>query len=228
MAKTSVLIVEDDEHIQQLVEYNLLKEGYDTECVASGEEALKAASARRPDVLLLDLMLPGVDGLRVCRTLKGDPKTAHVPVIMLTAKGEEEDVVAGLEMGADDYITKPFSPRVLLARIKTVLRRQSDRQGGKAENIKIDDLVIDSERHEVLIDGSPVNLTYTEFMILHFLARQPGFVRSRAQIVNAVHGEESAVTDRSVDVQIVSLRKKMGSYGKYIQTVRNVGYKFKD
>ena len=228
MAKTNALIVEDDENIQQLVEYNLLKEGYDTQCVSSGEEALKVATARCPDIQILDLMLPGVDGLRVCRTLKGHSKTAHVPVIMLTAKGEEEDVVAGLEMGADDYVTKPFSPKVLLARVKTVLRRQNDQQSGTPENIEIDELVIDSKRHEVLIDGKPVSLTYTEFMILHFLARQPGFVRSRAQIVNAVHGQESAVTDRSVDVQIVSLRKKMGSYGKYIQTVRNVGYKFKD
>jgi two-component system phosphate regulon response regulator PhoB len=225
--KEQVLVVDDEEDIVELLRYNLIKNGYRVTAVGSGEEGLTAARQAPPDLLLLDLMLPGVDGLDVCRELKGDSKTKAIPIIMLSAKGEEADIVLGLELGADDYLTKPFSPRVLLARIKSVLRRGRTVVPDDAASIKIEDLLIDPLRHEATASGSLIDLTRTEFRILHFLARQPGRVFTRAQIVDAVHGEDYPVTDRSVDVQIVGLRRKLGALGKYIDTVRGVGYRFK-
>ena len=228
MPRESVLVVDDEEDIQELVRYNLAKEGYSVACAGTGEEALKAARSDRPDLIVLDLMLPGVDGLEVCRTLKADSDTAHVPVIMLTAKGEEADIVAGLELGADDYVTKPFSPRILVARVRAVLRKAARAVPGEADTISIGDLLINPGRHEVLAEGKPVELTYTEFAVLHFLARRPGWVFTRYQIIDGVRGEDYAVTDRSVDVQIVGLRKKLGVCGKCIETVRGIGYRFKE
>lgn len=226
MVKENILIVEDEEHIQELIRYNLLKEGYEVECVDSGEECLKFIKSRHPVLILLDLMLPGVDGLEVCRLLKNDSQTQHIPIIMVTAKGEESDIVTGLEQGADDYIIKPFSPRVLIARVKNVLRR------GKVidedSRIQFHDLAIHPGRHEVLVKGRNINLTITEFSILHYLARRPGWVFTRSQIVDEVHGDDYPVTERSVDVQVVGLRKKLGPAGKYIQTVWGVGYRFKE
>jgi two-component system phosphate regulon response regulator PhoB len=171
-------------------------------------------------------MLPEIDGLEVCRRLKADPGLADIPVVMLTAKGEESDIVAGLELGADDYITKPFSPRVLTARVRMVLRRRAQKVPGESDTIKLHNLVIHPGRHEVLVDGEALNLTNTEFRVLQYLARRPGWVFTRYQIVDAVHGEDYAVTERAVDVQIVGLRKKLGEAGKYIETVRGVGYRF--
>jgi two-component system phosphate regulon response regulator PhoB len=228
MAKESILIVEDEEDIRELVAYNLRKEGFQVLAVGSGEEALKAARAKLPNLVVLDLMLPDLDGLEVCRKLRGDPKTRQVPVLMLTAKGEDADVVAGLEIGADDYVVKPFSPRVLLARIRNVLRRKSREAEGEPSPIKVHDLVIDPGRHEVLVKGKPVELTATEFTVLRCLASRPGWVFDRFQIVEAAHGGDCPATDRSVDVQIVGLRRKLGAAGKYIETVRGVGYRFKD
>jgi two-component system, OmpR family, alkaline phosphatase synthesis response regulator PhoP len=228
MSKQTVLVVDDEEDILELVNYNLSREGYQVYLAGTGEDGLKCARAKLPDLVVLDLMLPGVDGLEVCRELKGDPKTGHIPIVMLTAKGEEADVVTGLELGADDYIAKPFSPRVLLARIKTVLRRKPAEAAADGSTLRIDDLVINPGRHEVLVKGKKVDLTFTEFRILYALARRPGWVFTRYQIVDAVRGEDYPVTDRSVDVQIVALRRKLGAYGKYIETVRGVGYRFKD
>lgn len=227
MPKEKILVVDDEEDILELVRYNLAKERYQVTCALSGEIALEKAREERPDLILLDLMLPGLDGLTVCRELKHDPVTSSTPIIMLTAKGEEADIVVGLELGADDYIVKPFSPRVLQARIKAVLRRKEHDEADDA-SIRIHDLSIYPARHEVTLKGVPVTLTTTEFRILHFLARRPGWVFSRDKIINAVRGEDYAVTDRSVDVQIVGLRKKLGSAGECIQTVRGVGYKFKE
>jgi two-component system alkaline phosphatase synthesis response regulator PhoP len=227
MPKENILVVDDEEDILELVRYNLSKEGYQVVCSATGEDALAKAKRKLPDLIILDLMLPGIDGLEVCKLLKNDPKTEYIPIIMLTAKGEEADVVSGLEIGADDYITKPFSPKVLTARVRTVLRRKAHKSD-MAETIKIHELLIDPKRREVLVDGKIVAVTFTEFAILHCLAKRPGIVFSRYQIVDAIRGSDYPVTDRSVDVQIVSLRKKLGSAGKYIQTVRGVGYKFKD
>jgi len=228
MARQRILVVDDEEDVLELVEYNLAKEGYDVARADTGEQALSLARAALPDLILLDLMLPGVDGLDVCRLLKNDDRTAHVPIIMLTAKSEEADVVTGLEMGADDYITKPFSPRVLAARVKTVLRRKRSEPVGEEETLRIRDLVIHPGRREVLAVGAMVDLTYTEFNVLHTLARKPGWVFTRSQIVDAVRGDDYPVTDRSVDVQIVSLRKKLGSCADYLETVRGVGYRLKE
>lgn len=228
MAHESILAVEDDEDILELLKYNLTKEGYQITAVTSGEEGLQLARSTVPDLILLDLMLPEMDGLEVCRRLKIDSKTRHIPIIMLTAKGEETDVVTGLELGADDYITKPFSTRVLLARVRTVLRRRRTAPPGEDALLKIHELVIDPGRHEVLLRGQAVDLTATEFRLLHLLARRPGWVLTRANIVEGLHGNDYPVTDRAVDVKIVALRKKLGSAADYIETVRGVGYRFKE
>lgn len=227
MLHESILVVDDEKDILELVKYNLEKGGYRAAVAATGEEALKLARAKPPDLIVLDLMLPGIDGLDVCRTLKHDDKTAHVPIVMLTARGEEADVVAGLELGADDYVTKPFSPRVLLARIKAVLRRRAVSQPDDAVTVSMHGIVINPGRHEVLVRGKPVELTHTEFLILHLLARRPGWVFTRQQIIDAARGH-TAVTDRSVDVHIVGLRKKIEPCGDYIETIRGVGYRFKE
>ncbi len=228
MAKETILVVDDEEDILELVRYNLAKEGYAVAGVTSGEEALKHVSAAMPHLVILDLMLPGLNGLEVCKTLKANPRTQHIPIVMLTAKGEEADVVTGLELGADDYVTKPFSPRLLTARIRAVLRRKARQAVEETSAIHIHELVIHPGRHEVLVGGKPVDLTFTEFRILHTLARRPGWVFTRFQIVEAVRGEVYPVTDRSVDVHIVGLRRKLGPAGKYIQAVRGIGYRFKE
>lgn len=228
MAKEKILIVEDEEDILELVRFNLHREGYQVTGVASGEKALEAVGKGHPDLILLDLMLPGTDGMEVCRTLKGDGETRDIPVIMLTAKGEESDIVSGLELGADDYITKPFSPKVLIARIRAVFRRRQRSVVTDDATLKIKGLVIHPGRHEVRVGGERLDLTLTEFRLLHLLARRPGWVFTRYQIVDALHGEDYPVTDRSIDVQVVGLRKKLGEAGKYIETVRGVGYRFRD
>jgi two-component system alkaline phosphatase synthesis response regulator PhoP len=228
MANEHILAVEDEEDILELVRYNLAKEGYRVTGVVSGEEALRRARSQPPDLIVLDLMLPGIDGLTVCRELKQDAKTRDLPIIILTAKGEEVDIVAGLELGADDYVTKPFSPRVLLARVRAVLRRRRMEPAAESDSLEIHGMVIHPGRHEVLVQGRPVDLTATEFRLLAFLARRPGWVFTRAQIVQGVQGEDYAVSERAVDVQIVGLRKKLGSAGQYIETVRGVGYRLKD
>ena len=228
MGKEKILVVEDDDDIRELLQYNLSKEGYQITSAVSGEEAIKNAKMLQPDLMILDLMLPGVDGLEVCRRLKRDSRTHHLPMVMLTAKGEEADIVTGLELGADDYITKPFSPRVLLARVRAVLRRKKVEITPASAPLTIHELTIHPGRHEVLVQNSPLDLTATEFRLLHLLARRPGWVFTRTQIVNEVHGEDYPVSERSVDVQIVSLRKKLGPVGKYVETVRGIGYRFKE
>lgn len=228
MAKEHILVVDDEENILELLQYNLAKQGYQVTTVTSGEDALAASKSEPPDLILLDLMLPGVDGLEVCRSLKANPKTAHVPVVMLTARGEEVDIVSGLELGAEDYITKPFSPRVLLARVRNVLRKKSRPSAEEETTVQVHRMVINPGRQEVLIEGETVELTCTEFRLLHLLARRAGWVFTRKQIIDAVRGDDYPVTDRSVDVQIVGLRKKLGGHGQYIETVRGVGYRLKE
>ncbi|MEN8127989.1 MAG: response regulator [Planctomycetota bacterium] len=227
MAHETILIVDDEEDVLELVRYNLDKNGYTVETAAAGEEALQKVRAQTPDLMILDLMLPGVDGLNVCKQLKSDPKTEYIPIIMLTAKGEESDIVTGLELGADDYVTKPFSPKVLIARVRRTLHRTVARDSENAP-VKIHELTIDPARRQVFVGAEPVELTFTEFNILYALAKRPGMVFTRYQIVDAVHGDNYLVTDRAVDVQIVGVRKKLGAYGKYIETVRGVGYRFKE
>mgnify|MGYP000001287692 CR=1 FL=1 len=228
MTKERILLVDDEEDILNLVKYNLERENYKVDAVTTGEEAVRIARENIPDLILLDLMLPGMDGLDVCRILKNDKNVSKTPIVMLTAKGEDSDIVTGLELGADDYITKPFSPRVLIARVKTVLRRDSKTEEGKSPLIKIEDMEIDTVKHRVAIGTEKIDLTATEFEILVYLARRPGWVFTRSQIINAVKGDDYPVTDRSVDVQILNLRKKLGSAGKNIETVRGVGYRFRD
>ena len=228
MAKENIVIVEDEEDILELLRYHLMREGYSVTTAANGEQALKIISQKMPALVLLDLMLPGLNGLELCRNLKQDPQTAAIPIMMVTAKNEESDVVIGLELGADDYIMKPFSMKVLVARVHAVLRRRKQSVVDMDAMIRIHDLVINPGRHEVLIKGKPVEMTFSELRILHFLARRPGWVMTREQIVDAVRGEDYAVTDRAVDVQIVGLRKKLGARAEYIETVLGVGYRFKE
>lgn len=230
MSKEKILVIEDEEDILALIHFNLIKNGFRVECATTGESGYKMAKEIRPDLILLDLMLPGMDGHVVCRKLREEPDTKDFPIIMLTAKGEEHDIVRGLEQGADDYISKPFSPQVLLARVKAVLRRHNKREERSIhdEPIKIHDLYIHPGRNRVVANDVNLELTHTEFKILTLLASRPGWVFNRTQIVDAVHGEGYAVTDRAVDVQIVGLRKKLGTCGEYIETVRGVGYRFKE
>lgn len=228
MPAEKILVVEDEETIQELIRYNLAREGYQVTCAASGEKGLNAARTGNPDLILLDLMLPGLDGLDVCKELKRDAATRNIAVIMVTAKGEESDVVTGLELGADDYVTKPFSPKVLLSRVKAVLRRKRTPARDAVEIIRVRELTIHPGRHEVLLKNKKLDLTFTEFSILQKLATRPGWVFTRGQIVDAVRGEDHAVTDRSVDFQVVGLRRKLGDCSEYIETVRGVGYRFQE
>ena len=224
----NILVVDDEEDLLELVRYTLAKEGHSVTCVDTGEKAVDSVRQSLPDLLVLDLMLPGIDGLEVCRRLKGDLKTREVPIIMLTAKSEERDVITGLDGGADDYVTKPFSPRVLLARVKSLMRRKDAELRTQHDTIiQIRELVIHPGRHEVKLQGESINLTYTEFALLQFLAKRPGWAYSRSHIVDAVKGEDYPVTERSVDVQVAGLRKKLGSFGGNIETVRGVGYRFR-
>ena len=229
MASKNILVVEDEEDIRELVRYNLEREKFKVSEAESGEDGLKSAAKNKPDLILLDLMLPGKDGMQICRELKQDEQTREIPIVMMTARGEESDIVAGLELGAEDYIVKPFSPKVLVARVKAVLRRKTAAPPASDEDVlSICDLCIHPGRHEVTVKGKSIDLTASEFGVLHFLVRRPGWVFTRYQIVDAVHGEDYPVTERSVDVQIVGLRKKLGKAGSYIETVRGIGYRFKD
>lgn len=225
MARGSILAVDDEADVLELVRYNFNKEGFKVETATTGEEALKKAKANLPNVILLDRMLPGIDGIEVCRMLKADSKTSSIPIIMLTAKGEESDVVSGLEVGADDYVTKPFSPRELIARVKAILRRHKEQP---LTEIKIGQIVIDSVKHKVLVKGQEVELTVTEFRLLENLAKRPGAVFSRNQLLDAFGTDESMVYDRTVDAHVKSLRRKLGRAKDYIETVRGVGYRFRE
>mgnify|MGYP001028643105 CR=1 FL=1 len=228
MAKESLLIVEDEEDIQELLAYHLQREGYTVRIANTGEEGLRQVRRQPTDLVLLDLMLPGIDGLEICRTLRADPATRALPIIMVTARGEESDIVTGLELGADDYVTKPFNHKALIARVRAVLRRRDAPPPDETRPLQIDDLMIHPGRHEVRYRDEPIELTWTEFRVLHFLARRPGWVFTRSQIVTAVHGSDYPVTDRSVDVQIAGLRRKLGEAERYIETVRGIGYRFRE
>ncbi|NCP08767.1 response regulator [bacterium] len=228
MPRETILVVDDEEDILELVDHTLSRGGLKVIRAKEGEEALDLVRKEKPSAVLLDLMLPGMDGLTVARLIKGDQMTRNIPIIMLTARGEEPDIVIGLEIGADDYVTKPFSPRVLLARVKAVLRRRSSEEPETLKPISVHNIVIDPGRHQVTVDDKIMQLTFTEFAILQFLAKRPGWVFTRSQIVDAVKGDDYFVTDRAVDVQIVGLRKKLGEAGSLIETVRGVGYRLRE
>ncbi len=223
MAKQQVLVVDDEADIRELIEYNLLKEGYRVELASTGEEALQKALALKPDLIVLDLMLPGIDGLDVCRSLAGQ----DIPILMVTAKNDDSDIIIGLEMGADDYITKPFSPRVLTARIRAVLRRRKKLRSSEQKDtiVSLHGIEIDTKRHSASSDGELLDLSATEFSILLFLLGNPGWVFSRGQIIEAVKGSDYPVTERSVDVQILAIRRKLKDKGSIIETVRGIGYR---
>lgn len=230
MVRDTVLVVDDEDDIVELVRYNLTQAGFDVITATNGAAAVQMATEHLPRLIVLDLMLPGMNGLDVCRHLKRQSSTASVPILMLTACGEEPDIVAGLELGADDYVTKPFSPRVLTARVRSILRRVGSEAPPVSEDVLVDchGVQIDPKRFEVTVDGSKTELTSTEFKILHFLCRNRGFVFTRSQIVDSVHGEDYPVTDRSIDVQVVGLRRKLGSCGEMIETVRGIGYRVRE
>jgi DNA-binding response OmpR family regulator len=219
--------VDDEPDIVEFVQYNLRKEMYETLSAGDGPKALQLARQHKPDLVLLDIMLPGLDGIEVCHALKSGRETAHIPIIMLTAKGEEADVVSGLEVGADDYVSKPFSMRLLLARMKAVMRRSARTEEPSAVT-QAHDLVVDDDRHRITLQGEPLQLTLTEYKLVRFLAQHPGRVFTRTQILNNIQDEQVIVIDRAIDVHVAALRKKLGLAGKYIETVRGVGYRFKE
>jgi two-component system phosphate regulon response regulator PhoB len=231
MIKKKILVVEDDRDISELITYNLEREGYEIACLYDGGQVVDFVNKRKPELIVLDLMLPEVDGIEICRTLKSDATTKHIPIVMLTAKSEEADVVVGLQMGADDYIPKPFSPKVLAARIKTIFRRIADLalSSASADDVRnFDDLNIDLLKHKISYKGQAVKLTSIEFDIVEFLSRSPGRVWSREQILDNVWKEGKFIIDRAVDVHVRGLRKKLKRAEDYIETVRGVGYRFKD
>ncbi len=227
--REKILVIEDEPDILEVIEFNLSREGFRVATAREGEEGLRKARRDAPDLVVLDLMLPGIDGVEICRQLKRDPVTRAIPVMMVTAKGEESDIVLGLGVGADDYVTKPFSPKELLARVQAVLRRGPlKEERGQGDRIVRQQLVVDLTRHEVLIDGSPVTFTPTELRLLHFMASHPGRVFDRAHLLSRVIGEEAIVTDRNIDVHVRSIRQKLGSQRELLETVRGVGYRFRD
>ena len=226
--KYTILVIDDEPDICQLIEYNLVREGFRVILAENGEIALKYAEEHSPDVIVLDLMLPGLDGLEVCKILKSDPKTSDILILMLTAKSEETDIIVGLELGADDYMTKPFSPKILTARVRALLRRKTSAIEEKSGRLlQFGELTIDSDFRTIIVSGEPVAMTATEFDIVYYLAKKPGWVFSRMQIVDDIKGDDYPVTDRSVDFHIAAIRKKLGANRKLIETVRGVGYRFK-
>ena len=227
--REKVVVIEDEADILEVVRYNLSREGFRVLTCRDGEDGLATVRREAPDLVLLDLMLPGLDGIEVCRRLQSDPITAGIPVIMVTAKGEESDVVLGLAVGADDYVSKPFSPKELVARVKAVLRRGPLKtEQGSGERIVRGGLVIDSGRHQVTVDGAVATLTATELRLLYFLASHPGRVFGRDQLLSRVIGDHAVVIDRNIDVHIGAIRRKLGPYRDLIETVRGVGYRFQD
>ncbi len=221
-----VLVVDDDPDILTLVRYNLEKEGFKISTVESGEEAIEKARKIKPDLLILDLMLPGMNGLEVCRLLKADSGLKHIPVIMLTAKGEETDIVVGLELGADDYLTKPFSPKVLAARVRALLRRGEPLSKTEIK-LSFGPIALDPERHEVFLDSKELVLTATEFNLLKCFVARPGRLFSREDLLKQAWADDTLVVDRTVDVHILGLRKKMGKHADWLETVRGFGYRLK-
>ena len=224
-----ILIVEDERDIADLLRYNLQKAGFKTDYVRNGTDALQRAVEKTPDLILLDLMLPEVDGMIVCRLLKNDPRTKNIPIVMVTAKTEEKDRVAGLELGADDYIIKPFSPREVVLRVSAVLRRiQIGKQTESTKRIETHGVTIDLDKHQVLTESGPIDLTATEFKLITLFARSPGRVFTRDILMDVIWGQDYYGIDRTVDTHVSRLRRKLGEFGKHIETVHGVGYRFKE
>lgn len=228
-SRKKIIVVEDEVDILELLQFNLSREGFKVTTSRDGEDGLQKIRKEAPDLVILDLMLPSIDGIEVCRRMKADPVCRNIPVIILTAKSEESDVILGLGVGADDYITKPFSPKELVARVRAVLRRSNPKNEQlTADRIVRGGVTIDPSRHEVTVDDVPVTFTATEFRLLHFLASHPGIVFTRDHLLSRAIGEDAVVIDRNIDVHIRSIRKKMGPHRDLIETIRGVGYRFSD
>lgn len=227
MSKKRILVIEDDRSLSEVLAYNLRQEKYDAVVALDGMDGLRQAQIKAPDLIVLDLMLPQMDGLEVCRRLRSDPVTSNILILMLTAKSEETDQVVGFTMGADDYVTKPFSVKILLERIKALLRRRES-NGESTDTIVSQGVLIDRRRHRVMIDDMPISLTRSEFELLEALVRQPGRVFSRAELIDAALGDDALVLERTIDVHIRALRQKLDQHSELIETVRGVGYRFRD
>lgn len=230
MVKKKILVIDDEADIRELLTYNLEQEGYSVRSVSNGEEALKTFENESVDLILLDLMLPGIPGIEICKRLKRDAKLEAIPIIMISAKSTETDVIVGLEIGADDYITKPFSPKEVVARVRAILRRTEEKKPDQSESrkYKFKGIELDLDRHEVIIDLKEVKLTSTEFKILQCLISRPGNVFSRDELIDFALGKNISVVDRTIDVHMTNLRKKIGTYGALIESIRSVGYRMKD
>lgn len=226
MLKKKIVVVEDEPDILEMLEYNLIREGYQVICANNGLDGLRLIKEQQPNLAILDLMLPGIDGLEICQQVRATSNIANTPIIMLTAKSEESDIVLGLGIGADDYMSKPFSPRELIARIKAMLRREQNSQASQADCITINGLSIDSHKYKVTFNGEKIKLTVTEFRLLEYLAHHPGQVFSREQIMNNAYGSDVVIVDRNIDVHVRSIRKKIGEQHHFIETVRGIGYSF--
>lgn len=227
MSNKYVLVIEDEEDIREILIYNLRREGFTAEGFESGQKGLDAIRRTKPDLVILDLMLPELDGLTVCQQVRADPTVQSTPIIIVSAKEEESDVILGLGLGADDYLTKPFSTRELIARAKAVLRRSNvPNSGEETRRLSIGELVVDADRHEVIVAQEPIALTATEFKLLYQMAASPGRAFSREQLLNRVLGEGAVVVDRNIDVHIRAVRKKLGALSHCIETVRGIGYRF--
>jgi len=230
VTRADVLIVEDEIEIAELIQFHVERDGMHATIMQSGKLAFDLIKRQKPDLVVLDLMLPDLDGLELCRRIKRSEDLRSIPIVMVTAKGEESDIVAGIELGAEDYVTKPFSPKVLMARIRNILRRNrtETEEADRSNRVVLLDgrLVIDAERHLVNAGGAAIELTLTEFSILQYLAARPGFVRTRDQIISAVHGKSTVLSSRTIDVHITALRRKLGALSDAIETVRGVGYRF--
>ena len=228
MPKTKILIIEDDRSLADVLEYNFANAGYEVYCAHDGQDGLNQARAKTPDLIILDLMIPVIDGIETCRTLRAESSTRETPIMMLTAKSEETDQLIGFSVGADDYVCKPFSVKVLLERVKSLLRRHSRTYGAGSDIVVTGSITVDRVKHRVSIDGSTVDLTPTEFRLLDTLIRHPGRAFDRAELIDAALGADTLVLERTVDVHIRSLRKKMGEASEMVQTVRGIGYRFRE
>jgi two-component system phosphate regulon response regulator PhoB len=227
MAKSKILIIEDEVSLVEVLTYNLQREGYEVVVASEGKEGLRKGQTHLPDLIILDLMLPGLGGLDICRELRASPKTARIPILMLTAKAEETDQVIGFALGADDYVTKPFSVKVLMQRIKVLLRRAANPEAAVGDVIELAGIKIDKRSHQVSVEGQPLPLTPTEFRLLETLVRQPGRAFTRYDLMDAAVGD-TIVLERTIDVHIKTLRRKLGDAGSHIETVRGVGYRFRN
>ncbi len=227
MPKPKILIIEDDRSLAEILDYNMSHDGYETLVAEDGQAGLSQARLKLPDLVILDLMLPLLDGMEICRRLRADPTTRGIMILMLTAKSEETDQVAGFSVGADDFVTKPFSVKVLLERVRALIRRKNG--NALSDDISVSQgIMIDRERHRVTVNNQPLDLTPSEFSLLEALLRQPGRVFSRAELIDAALGGDALVLDRTIDVHVRALRKKMGEYADLVETVRGIGYRFRD